>query len=127
MAAMSRAIDANGGAAAGQGGASLLRPLVLLRLAAGEASRTELVRDLKVFGTVAGQSASAIKATVEAEAEQLVAAGMARKAGSRIAATDTGREHARRVIRPVGDAQLSFAGSWCALRDGPLTLAAIGA
>lgn len=102
-----------------------LGTLVLLRLAAGGASRADLSRDLKPFGPT-GPSSAALKAALEKEVAALAEASLISKPVGRMEPTEAGHALAARRLGVDTEFVRSLR-SWAVLRDGPLTLAAIGA
>lgn len=109
--------------------------LVLLRTAAGAgATRADLSRDLKSFS--AGQSPSGWKAAIEQATAELVAAGLVGRPSGQIEPTAEGRAEVLALLGLYAPGSAAAAGSssardcfrnWATLRDGALTLAAIGA
>ena len=93
--------------------------LILLRLSAGDATRADLQRDLKAYQP---SGAAQAKAVIEREVEQLVSTGLASRTGSRITLCEVGQAAVAKLLHGA-----TACSPWIALRDGPLTLLALGA
>lgn len=111
-----RVADANG-----------LAAIILMRVAAGGATRTEVTRDLKAL---APDTAGLFKAALEAQSVRLEALGLTARTSARYGLTEAGVAAVARLIglEPTSLSRPPISGmAWAQLRDGPLTLAALGA